>query len=416
MSPHLYYRLAVKWLSDKSASKFQSRKFRSRKFWSRNGIRFLVCLLSLCCTTLAWSQNIVIVAEPTSQSSDSLERAPYIGLGVGLSQLDPDTSEAESIQVLDDDQTGFQLTLGVDLSDWFSVELHGADLGEAEFTGGGTIRYREYGLSGLVYLGGARSRFNRHGWTAFGRTGVGYLSTSAGGDLEFNQDNEVSLILGLGAEFSTLSGFGLRVEGIAFNGDASYLQLGLIYRLGRALAWMGGQPDVTTTAQQQDRTTQERNERMSGQNLRTPSIADTDGDGIEANDDMCPDTASGIAVGENGCAVVNGVIDGLTFQSGSAVLTPGARLVLDNIAESLRQQPDARALVSAHTDSQGNADSNLQLSKLRAFEVAKYLVQSGVAKARLEARAFGEIRPIDTNNTEQGRNNNRRVEIVLIDE
>ncbi|MDC0435434.1 OmpA family protein, partial [bacterium] len=288
--------------------------------------------------------------------------------------------EAESIQVLDDDQTGYQLTLGVDLSDWFSVELHGADLGEAEFTGGGTIRYREYGLSGLVYLGGARSRFNRHGWTAFGRTGVGYLSTSAGGGLESNQDNEVSLILGLGAEFSTLSGFGLRVEGIAFNEDASYLQLGLIYRLGRALAWMGGKPDV------------------------------------EANDDRCPDTASGIAVGDNGCAVVNGVINGLTFQSGSAVLTPGARVVLDNIAASLRQQPDARALVSAHTDSQGNADSNLQLSKLRAFEVAKYLVQSGVAKARLEARAFGEIRPIDTNSTEQGRNNNRRVEIVLIDE
>ena len=405
-SPHLHYRSAINWFGNKCASKFQT----------RNCDRFLACLLSLCFAPLAWSQAIVIVEESTSESSGSRERAPYVGLGVGLSNLDPDTSEADDIRVLDDDQTGYQLTLGVDLSDWFSVELHGADLGEAEFSGGGTIRYREYGLSGLAYLGGARSRFNCHGWTVFGRTGIGYLSASAGGDLDFRQDNEVSLILGLGAEFSTLSGFGLRAEGIAFDGDVSYLQLGLIYRLGRAPAWMGGKHDVVSKGQQPDRITQERIERMSGQNLRTPSVADKDGDGIDEKSDMCPDTPSRISVGDNGCAVFNGVIDGLTFQSGSAVLTPDARVVLDSIAASLRQQPDARARVSAYTDSQGNADNNLQLSKLRAFEVAKYLVLSGVAKARLEARAFGELRPIDTNTTEQGRSNNRRVEIVLIDE
>ena len=353
----------------------------------KNCKRFLVCLLSLFFAPIAWSQGIVIVEELTSKSSDRLQRAPYVGIGVGLSQLDPDTSEADGIRVLDDDQIGFQLTLGADLSDWFSVELHGADLGEAEFSNGGTIRYREFGLSGLVYLGGARSRFNRHGWTVFGRTGAGYLSTSSGGGINFVQDDEVSLILGLGADFSTRSGFGLRAEGIAFNEDVSYLQLSLLYRLGRLPAWMGGKSDRSATAQRQ----------------------------TETSEDMCPGTPSGIAVDNNGCAVINGVIDGLTFESGSAVLTPGARVVLDSIAASLRQQPEARVRVSAHTDSQGNADSNLQLSKLRAFEVAKYLVRSGIAKARLEARAFGELQPIDTNTTKQGRSNNRRVEIVLID-
>ena len=405
-TPQLHYRSVINWFKNENESKSQSKKCK----------RFLSCLLSLCFAPLAWSQPIVIVEELTSKSSDSLKRAPYVGIGVGLSQLDPDTSEADGIRVLDDDQIGYQLTLGVDLSDWFSVELHGADLGEAEFSNDGTIRYREYGLSGLVYLGGARSRFNRHGWTVFGRTGVGYLSVSSGGGVNFNQDNEVSLVLGLGAEFSTRSGFGLRAEGIAFNEDVSYLQLGLLYRLGQVPAWMGGKPDGATKAQQQERIRQERIQRMSGKTLRTPSIADRDGDGIEANGDMCPDTPSGIAVGNNGCAVLNGVIDGLTFQSGSAVLTPGARVVLDSIAASLRQQPDARARVSAYTDSQGNADNNMQLSKLRAYEVAKYLVQGGIAKARLEARAFGELQPIDTNATEQGRSNNRRVEIVLIDE
>ena len=410
-SPHLHYRSATNWLRGKSESKSPS----------KHCDQFLACLLSLCFAPLTWSQGIVIVEELKSESFDSLERAPYVGLGVGLSQLDPDTSEADGIRVLDDDQIGYQLTLGLDLSKWFSVELHGADLGEAEFSDGGTIRYREYGLSGLVYLGGARSRFNRRGWTVFGRTGVGYLSASAGGGVDFDQDNEVSLILGLGAEFSTRSGFGVRAEGIAFDEDVSYLQLGLLYRLGRVPAWMGGKPEGATTAQQQDRIsqermTQERIERMSGQNLRTPTVTDSDGDGIEANEDMCPNTPPAIAVGDNGCAVVDGVIDGLTFQSGSAVLTPAARIVLDSIAASLRQQPDARARVSAYTDSQGNADNNLQLSKLRAFEVAKYLVQSGIAKSRLEARAFGELQPIDTNTTEQGRSNNRRVEIVLIDE
>jgi outer membrane protein OmpA-like peptidoglycan-associated protein len=200
-------------------------------------------------------------------------------------------------------------------------------------------------------------------------------------------------LLGAGAEFALRNGLGLRAEAIAFDEDASLVQIGVIYRLGKTIELS----------------------RDSGQSSDDPQ-SDSDEDGVVFADDNCPDTPSNIAVDENGCAVFNGVVDGVEFLPASAKLTPGARTVLDTVADSLIELADARALIAAHTDSAGDAGVNMQLSQWRAFEVARYLVNRGVDAARLEARAFGETRPIDVNSTSQGRRNNRRVEITLIAE
>ncbi len=351
------------------------------------------------------------IGSPASQPV-LLKRAPYVGIGAGRSTLTPDTDNAIGIDITDDTQTGIQLTLGLDVNNRWSVELHGADLGSVELSDNSSISYRELGLSALFYGGGARERFNRQGWTVFGRTGVGSLFNSASGQVRYEKNEGLHWILGAGVERSTRSGLALRAEGIAFDRDVTYMQLGLLYRFDSAKVWLPTLPGLGSRRA----AIAHKRELMSGKVDRIPTEQDADGDGVLRLDDKCPDTPSGIAVGENGCAVFNGVIDGLTFVSGSAELTVEAQRVLDSVANSLQQIPEARARVTAHTDSLGEADANMRLSQQRALSVARYLVNKGIRKARLEARAFGEIRPIDTNATVQGRRNNRRVEIDLIAE
>jgi outer membrane protein OmpA-like peptidoglycan-associated protein len=102
------------------------------------------------------------------------------------------------------------------------------------------------------------------------------------------------------------------------------------------------------------------------------------------------------------------------FASAKSELFPGAALKLNSVVEMLTEQdPDSRVLVEGHTDSQGRADYNQQLSQRRAETVSAYLVGRGIAADRVTAQGFGSTRPIADNKSTEGRANNRRVEIVV---
>lgn len=104
----------------------------------------------------------------------------------------------------------------------------------------------------------------------------------------------------------------------------------------------------------------------------------------------------------------------LLFTSGSATLLPGAEAKLADVARALTQQDkNAQIVVEGHTDSQGTDEFNLDLSARRAEAVRGYLSAHGVASDRIRARGMGEAQPVGSNNTPQGRANNRRVEIVV---
>lgn len=109
------------------------------------------------------------------------------------------------------------------------------------------------------------------------------------------------------------------------------------------------------------------------------------------------------------------VLPGVRFAPDTAHLTPGARVALDHLAKSLRASPDARLLVSGHTDSTNTDAHNRTLSKERAAAVCEYLVDQGVASSRLQEKGYGESRPIADNATAAGRATNRRVTITRID-
>ncbi len=123
--------------------------------------------------------------------------------------------------------------------------------------------------------------------------------------------------------------------------------------------------------------------------------------------------SSGVQVerqGDNINLVMPGAI---TFATGSVILSADAQTVLSKLAVSLQQYPDTTIVVTGHTDSVGGLAANNQLSYDRASSVAGYLTRQGVPAARVQAAGAGPTQPVASNDTEQGRAQNRRVEIQL---
>lgn len=103
------------------------------------------------------------------------------------------------------------------------------------------------------------------------------------------------------------------------------------------------------------------------------------------------------------------------FKESSVSIAALSLPLLDRVAQLLNEHPEIfRVLVGVHTDNRGLRDVNLRTSKDRAEEVMSYLLGKGVAPERVTARGFGPDVPIDTNITTEGRENNRRVEFILI--
>lgn len=103
----------------------------------------------------------------------------------------------------------------------------------------------------------------------------------------------------------------------------------------------------------------------------------------------------------------------VTFDHDSAVVRPGLYPEIDRIANVMMQYPDTYIRVEGHTDSTGSEEYNLELSARRAVAVKNLIIQKGVSPSRIETVTFGESRPIATNETEAGRQMNRRVEIKI---
>ncbi|MBW7936374.1 MAG: OmpA family protein, partial [Flavobacteriales bacterium] len=87
---------------------------------------------------------------------------------------------------------------------------------------------------------------------------------------------------------------------------------------------------------------------------------------------------------------------------------------LDELAALMKEKPEWRLLIEGHTDNVGKHESNITLSKNRSNAVKNYLVKKGVATSRFVVNWYGPDKPIDTNDTEEGRQRNRRVEMTLI--
>ena len=138
-----------------------------------------------------------------------------------------------------------------------------------------------------------------------------------------------------------------------------------------------------------------------------PPPRDTDGDGVADNIDKCPSTPRGEKVDPVGCGY--NVRLNVLFDTNSAELPSSSHAELDRLVDAINSTPTLFVVVEGHTDSNGTAAHNQQLSERRAKSVVDYLAAHGISSNRLQWKGYGESQPIADNTTEEGRAQNRRV-------
>lgn len=146
---------------------------------------------------------------------------------------------------------------------------------------------------------------------------------------------------------------------------------------------------------------------------------DSDNDGVLDKDDDCPNEVG--APGNKGCPGISEevqeqldvIFTNLLFGSNSSVIDASSLDDLDNLVSIMLNDESLKLSIEGHTDSRGRDEYNLSLSQLRADAVKTYLVEKEVAADRITSVGYGETKPIDTNETPEGRNKNRRVVLDL---
>jgi outer membrane protein OmpA-like peptidoglycan-associated protein len=104
----------------------------------------------------------------------------------------------------------------------------------------------------------------------------------------------------------------------------------------------------------------------------------------------------------------------LLFPINSSYLTDKAKIALEEFVTLAKTQPQALIQVDGHTDATGTAEYNQWLSEKRAVSVKNYLQTLGVSGSRIETKGYGQVQPVASNQTQEGRQKNRRVEITIL--
>ena len=145
----------------------------------------------------------------------------------------------------------------------------------------------------------------------------------------------------------------------------------------------------------------------SGTPVADCSTLDGDKDGVNDCNDLCPTTLPGVPVSIKGCWIVD-----VKFDFDKYDIKPEYYGNLDNVVKKIIEHPEMNMQVQGHTDNVGSFKYNQRLSERRANAVKKYLT-NGSHNPHITSRGFSFSQPIDTNETEAGRANNRRVQLEV---
>ena len=153
-----------------------------------------------------------------------------------------------------------------------------------------------------------------------------------------------------------------------------------------------------------------------------PPFLDTDKDGIDDYSDLCPKVPG--TKKNKGCPEIKkadadalqSAFENLLFETNKDVIVSSSFKSLETLAKIIRNNPKYKLYLEGHTDNVGDDDKNMDLSKRRAASVKTFLSNKGVGAEKISTDGFGETRPVASNDTEDGRHRNRRVEMTIIPE
>lgn len=142
---------------------------------------------------------------------------------------------------------------------------------------------------------------------------------------------------------------------------------------------------------------------------------DSDKDGIRDSKDQCPNSALNAQIDYKGCEIIDVIsLPGINFETNSTTLSVESSRTLAGAVSTLLKYNTIQAEIAGHTDNIGSSTYNLALSNARAKAVLDHLVAHGISSSRLVSAGYGDTNPISDNSTNQGRTQNRRVELVII--
>jgi outer membrane protein OmpA-like peptidoglycan-associated protein len=147
--------------------------------------------------------------------------------------------------------------------------------------------------------------------------------------------------------------------------------------------------------------------------------ADSDGDGVLDKNDKCAQIAGTAAnfgcpeIKEETKKIFEQALRGIQFETGKDIIKKQSYGILDNVVVVMKENSSYKLSIAGHTDNQGDDAKNMTLSQNRANAVKKYLTDKGVDGSKLTPIGFGETKPVDSNETKEGRAKNRRVEFTV---
>jgi len=364
------------------------------------------------------------------------------GLADQINFYNPNINVTSTRNNFDDTSTTYGFFVGYQIWRWLAVEAAWMDLGSTSVQTSATYAYTVVNPifppppTGGSYR--ATSQFESSGWALsalpmlpigdawnlYGRLGYYMGDNNVSGrfqgqdtragvavgspyDLKLSDSDSSGVFLwGLGASYTFDERVSLRLEydniaDVAEVGnnksDAERFTLGLVYRFGdteEAVPVAAAAPVAVAAAE-------------------PAKCSDSDGDGVCDADDKCPNTPAGDRVGPFGCSC--DVVVRTNFAFDSAELTAEDKATLDGVAARLKELQFVEGTATGHTDNVGTAEYNQKLSERRAQAVVDYLAAKGVAPGRIKAIGMGLTKPLASNDTAEGRAQNRRVTIRRTD-
>jgi OmpA-OmpF porin, OOP family len=142
--------------------------------------------------------------------------------------------------------------------------------------------------------------------------------------------------------------------------------------------------------------------------------SDKDGDGVYDENDRCPSTEAGKQVDQRGCPAILLTMHGINFNTDSSKILPDSESLLAQAKAALQDSVGVSVIIEGHTDNTAGYSYNQLLSECRAKAVLEFLVANGIEKERLVSVGKGENSPVASNNSKEGRYQNRRVELRTV--